>query len=491
MCRAPRLVIAAPQGRSGKTTVTLGLCAAFKARGLGVQPFKKGPDYIDPSWLSEAAGRPCRSLDPFFYEKPDDLLRAFVHPAGQADLSIVEGNHGLFDSFDETGTGSTSAVARTLDAPILLVVNAARTGRSLAAIVHGCQTFEPGSHIAGVVLNNIAHGRHETRIRQAIESHCGIPVLGAVPRNEKLTIPDRHLGLIPRDEEDSLLSAITACQEAIEHSLDIDAILEIARYAPALPIRYQTQNSETPDQNSRVKIGILRDRAFTFYYPENLEALAGAGADLVFIDAFHNTELPPVDALYIGGGFPEMFMKELSANVDLRASIREAIENDLPVYAECGGLMVLSQRIVWGEKSAEMVGALPCEIEMTGKPQGHGYVVACVENENPFFAAGTVLRGHEFHNSRLIGVRRTLFGENDSGDEQSRLNGFVPKERCDAPTAYQLSRGNGLGNQRDGILYRNVLASYTHLHVGGAPDWAKGLVQRARLYRESPAEARQ
>ena len=462
----PRLVIAAPQGRSGKTTVTLGLCAVFKARGLDVQPFKKGPDYIDPSWLSEAAGRPCRSLDPFFYEKPEDLLRAFVHSAEDADLSIIEGNHGLFDSFDETGTGSTAAVARTLDAPILLVVNATRIGRSVAAIVHGCQTFEWGTHIAGVVLNNIAHGRHESRTRQAVESHCRIPVIGAIPRDKKLTIPDRHLGLIPREEEDSLLSAITACQRAIERHLDLDSVLQIARSAPAFPVLEQTQSSQASDRFPPVKIGILRDRAFTFYYQENLEALEEAGAELIFIDAFHDTELPSVDALYIGGGFPEMFMDELSANVALRVTIKGAIENDLPAYAECGGLMYLSQRIRWGEKSTEMVGALPCEIEMTGKPQGHGYVVAQVENENPFFTPGTILRGHEFHNSRLV----TL-------SANSSKNAL--------PTAYRLSRGNGIGQSRDGILYRNVLASYTHLHCGGAPDWATGLVRRAREYRET------
>jgi len=462
----PRLVVAAPQGRSGKTTVTLGLCAAFKARGLTVQPYKKGPDYIDPSWLSEAAGRPCRSLDPFFYEKPEDLLRAFLRSVGEADLNIIEGNHGLFDSFDDNGVGSTAAVVRTLDAPILLVVNATRIGRSVAAIVHGCQTFEPGTNIAGVVLNNVAHGRHEERLRQAIEGHCGIPVVGAIPRDEKLTIPDRHLGLIPCEEEDSLLTAITACQGAIEHYLDLDAVLQIANSASSLSVSGELQAITPAVTPSVVKIGILRDRAFTFYYPENLEALEEAGAQLVFIDAFHHTELPSVDALYIGGGFPEMFMEELSANVALRMSIREAIENDLPVFAECGGLMYLSQRIRWGEKSAEMVGALPCEIEMTGKPQGHGYVVAQVENENPFFAPGTILRGHEFHNSRLVplsarGGKYALY------------------------TAYHLSRGNGIGENRDGILYRNVLASYTHLHCGGAPEWAAGLVRRAREYRDT------
>ena len=197
---APRLVVAAPQGRSGKTTVSLGLCAALKARGLTVQPYKKGPDFIDSSWLSEAAGRPCLSLDPFFYDQPEALLWAFVRAVRGSDLGLVEGNHGLFDSFDEAGSGSTAAVARTLKAPILLVVNAARMGRSVAAMVHGCQTFEPGTHIAGVVLNNIAGGRHESRLRQAVETHCGVPVVGAIPRDENLTIPDRHLGLVPRGD---------------------------------------------------------------------------------------------------------------------------------------------------------------------------------------------------------------------------------------------------------------------------------------------------
>ena len=466
MSDRPRLVIAAPQGRCGKTTLALGLCAAFKARGLTVQPFKKGPDYIDPSWLSEAAGFPCYSLDPFFYQQPEELLWAFNRSAQKADLSLVEGNHGLFDSFDETGSGSTAAVARTLEAPILLVVNAARTGRSIAAIVHGCQTFEPNTNIAGVVLNNVAQGRHETRLRQAIESHCSIPVIGAIPRDEKLTIPDRHLGLVPSGEEDLHLSAITACQQAMERYLDLEAVLEIARSAPPISGFDRANLDGIAAPSRHVKIGVLRDRAFTFYYPDNLEALSDAGAELVLIDSIHDTALPPVDALYIGGGFPEIFMDELSANVQLRAVIYQAIEDDLPVYAECGGLMYLSRRIIWGEKSAEMVGTLPYEIEMTARPQGHGYVIAEVVNDNPFFEPGTILRGHEFHNSRLITVSP------DSSENS-------------IPTAYHLLRGNGLGKGCDGIIYRNVLASYTHLHSGGAPDWAKGLIQRARYYRES------
>ncbi len=459
--RLARLVIAAPQGRSGKTTVTLGLCAAFKARGLNVQPYKKGPDYIDPSWLSEAAGRPCRSLDPFFYEQPDALRDAFVRSARQADLSLIEGNHGLFDSFDETGTGSTAAVARTLEAPILLVVNATRVGRSVAAIVHGCQTFEAGTNIAGVILNNVAQGRHEARMRAAIEDYCHIPVVGAIPRDERLIIPDRHLGLVPRGEEAAHLSAIPTCQQAIERYLDLDLVLQIAETASPLPAPVESANISIHTTDTRPTIGVMRDRAFTFYYPENLEALEEAGAELVYVNALSDPALPNLDALYIGGGFPEIFMDELSANMGMRASLRTAIEGGLPVYAECGGMMYLARRILWGEKSAEMVGALPCEIEMTNKPQGHGYVAGQVNGENPFFAKGINLRGHEFHNSHL------------RADGQA-LN-----------TAYRLSRGTGLGEERDGIVIHNVLASYTHLHAGGCADWAASLVKRARLYRAS------
>ncbi|MFZ5902910.1 MAG: cobyrinate a,c-diamide synthase [Chloroflexota bacterium] len=457
--RLPRLVVAAPQGRSGKTTVTLGLCAALRTRGLNVQPFKKGPDYIDPSWLSEAAGSACRSLDPFFYDQPEDLRAAFARSARRADISLIEGNHGIFDSFDETGVGSTAAVARTLEAPILLTVNATRVGRSAAAIVHGCQTFEAGTTIAGVVLNNVAQGRHEARMRATIESHCGIPVVGAIPRDEHLTIPDRHLGLVPRGEGETLLSAITACRQAVERCLDLDLILQTAQSAPPLPSPDDSGGMLSRAAGARPKIGVMRDRAFTFYYPENLEALKEAGAELVFVNAFTDTALPELEALYIGGGFPEIFMDELSANTGMRTSVRQAIERGLPVYAECGGMMYLSRRIAWGEKSAEMVGVLPCEIEMTNKPQGHGYVTAEVDAENPFFPMGTVLRGHEFHNSRAAA---------DS-----------------LRTAYRLSRGNGLGGGRDGFVLHNVLASYTHLHVGGCAAWAEGLVKRARLYRES------
>jgi len=488
-----RLVIAAPQGRSGKTTVTLGLCAALAARGLIVQPFKKGPDYIDPSWLTEAAGRPCRNLDPFFHADDAGLAAAFARGALGADISIIEGNHGLYDGVplpprntEETRTaasvpsvpsvpsipsvpsdsdeshGSTAYVARLLRAPILLVVDAARMSRSVAALVRGFQTFEPATPISGVILNSAAPGRHATRLRDAVERHCGIPVLGILPRDETLTIPDRHLGLVPRGEDEGLIPALAACRRAAEQHIDLDAILAIARAAPPIPNTQYPIPAQHAIRTTQyaIRIGVFRDRAFTFYYPENLEALIDAGAGLLFIDAFTAPRLPAIDALYIGGGFPEIFMEALSANIALRQAVRAAAADGLPIYAECGGLMYLARRLTWGERSAEMAGVLPCDVEMTGRPQGHGYVIAEALAAHPFLPAGTVVRGHEFHNSRLVNVDPNL------------------------ATAYRLTRGNGVGDggHRDGLCIHNVLASYTHLHAAGAPGWANGLVAAARAY---------
>ncbi|MCL4300532.1 MAG: hydrogenobyrinic acid a,c-diamide synthase (glutamine-hydrolyzing) [Anaerolineae bacterium] len=447
-----RLVLAAPQGRSGKTTVTLGLCAALAGQGLVIQPFKKGPDYIDPSWLTEAAGRPCRTLDPFFMISPESLRQAFNRGAQGAGLSLIEGNHGLYDSLEDDGSGSTAAVARALQTPVILVVNAARMSRSVAALVHGYQTFEPETQIAAVILNNVAQGRHETKLRRAIEYHCHLPVVGALPRSEALTIPDRHLGLIPRAENERLVPAVEACRQAAEQYLDLEAIVNIAHTVPALPDESMLLQTKVP---ARIRLGVIRDRAFTFYYPENLEALVEAGAELVFINALSDPGLPPIDALYIGGGFPEMFMEELAANTGLRYDIRAAAEAGLPIYAECGGLIYLARRIIWQQHLFEMVGALPCDVEMTSRPQGHGYVLAETKGPNPFLPLGATMRGHEFHHSRVVNLAEEI------------------------TFAYRLARGQGCGSGCDGLVYRNILAAYTHLHAAGSPGWAAGLVARA------------
>ncbi|MFC2003273.1 cobyrinate a,c-diamide synthase [Chloroflexota bacterium] len=446
----PSVLISAPQGRSGKSIVSLGLCAAFRQRGLAVQPFKRGPDYIDPSWLTAAAGRSCRNIDPFLMGE-EMCLESFRQASQRADLSVIEGAMGLYDGLDAGGWGSSAHVARLLSAPVILVVNTARMTRSIAAMVMGYQKFEPETDIAGVILNNVSGSRHEHKLRTAVEHYCGIPVLGSIPRGDTLCIPQRHLGIIPyREANDTTLIIDRICNRIEEH-LDLPGILAIARRA---------RGSNVADEVARtrkaavVRIGIMLDRVFTFYYPENLEALTQAGADLVFIDSLRDQRLPDIDGLYLGGGFPELFLEELEANRSLRGDIGQAIEDGLPVYAECAGLMYLCRGIHWHDEWHEMVGVIPSEVEICQKPQGHGYVEVEITGQNPLFPSGLTLRGHEFHHSRL-----------------SRLAGLN--------FAYQMRRGQGMNGKVDAIIYKNVLAAYTHLHALGVPQWAGAFVSLA------------
>lgn len=449
---SPRLVISAPHGRSGKTTVTVGLVAALAARGLAVQPFKKGPDYIDPSWLSGAAGRPCRNLDLFMMGE-EGVLAAFQRGMSGAGVAVIEGAMGLYDGLDVEGTGSTAALSRLLRCPVVLVVDATRMTRSVAALVHGYQQFESGVEVAGAILNNVARARHEEILVESIRRYCGIPVLGCLPKLKELAIPDRHLGLVPKAESEGPVEAIEAARQAAVRYLDLDGILAIARGAPAL----QAAGGDTRSPGLACTIGVMLDRVFTFYYPENLEELEMTGARLVYVDSLADPVLPEVDALYVGGGFPEVFMRGLEANSSLRADVKRRIEAGMPVYAECAGLIYLARRVTWGDRSAEMVGALPCDVEMTERPQGHGYVVAEVRGDNPFFTVGRQLRGHEFHNTRVTGLEYS----------KSRF-------------AYRLTRGAGIdGEHNDGLVVGNVLAGYAHLHALGAPGWAEGLVEAA------------
>ncbi|MBI2868722.1 MAG: hydrogenobyrinic acid a,c-diamide synthase (glutamine-hydrolyzing) [Chloroflexi bacterium] len=451
----PRVVIAAPQGRSGKTIVSLALCAAFRRSGLAVQPFKKGPDYIDPSWLTAAAGRTCRNLDPILMPEKT-LLGSFRRAGAGADLAVIEGAMGLYDGLEGGGQGSTAHVAGLLRSPVLLVVNAARMTQSAAAMVLGYQRFDPECRIAGVILNNVAGSRHEAKLTAAIEKHCGIPVAGCVSRDSALNIGERHLGLVPYREagDTTLLAGIS---DRLRSSFDLDGILAIARAAPAL-----AGDSPVPPRRppGAARIGIIYDNVFTFYYPENLEALVEAGAGLVYIDSLKSDELPAVDGLYIGGGFPEMFLESLEANARLRQSIARAVEDGLPVYAECAGLMFLCRSIIRQGKRYRMAGVIPADVELCGRQQGHGYVAAEVVADNPLFPVGRTFRGHEFHYSRLT---------------------WVSGLKC----AYHLRRGRGIGDGRDGVVYRNVLAAYTHLHALGSPDWAAALVDLARHGRRS------
>lgn len=459
----PRLVIGAPHGRSGKTTVTMGLLAALVSRGLTVQPFKKGPDFIDPSWLTKVTGRACRNLDSFLMSR-ETIKTSLVNNSSGADISVVEGAMGLYDGVDLEGSGSTAQIAKAIESPVLLVLDTTRMTRSSAAIVMGFQHFDREVHIAGVILNKVARSRHENMLRSAIENYCGIPVLGVIPKGKQFTIPDRHLGLIPAAERDELARSVEEIGKAAREYLDLDRIIEVADAAvPLAPTVLEGKRDKAAEQKinkDKPVIGVIKDRAFTFYYPENLEALADAGAELLEIDSLHDPVLPNVDALYIGGGFPEVFAAELEANRGLRASLRQRIEDGLPVYAECGGLMYLGRHLTWKDKTYEMSGALPFDVVLTDKPQGHGYEVVEVTGDNGIFAPGTMVKGHEFHHSKVINL------------DNSRVR-----------FALRVARGWGIDGDKDGLVYKNVLAAYNHIHALSEDQWATGMVRQARSYR--------
>lgn len=448
---ARRLVIAGLAGDAGKSLVALGVIGALRRRGLRVAPFKKGPDFIDAAWLGAAAGLPGRNLDTFMMQA-ERLVASAAGAADYADVAVVEGNRGLFDGLDARGSHSTAALARLIRAPVLLVIDATKVTRTAAALVLGCRALDPDLALGGVILNRVGTARQEALIREAIQVECGVPVLGAIPRLEGPLLPGRHLGLVTAPEHPDAEGVLHRLAEAAARCLDLDAVLALAAEAGDLPAAAPARPERAP---VRVRIGVLRDRAFSFYYPENLEALQAEGAELVFISPLADAELPAIDGLYAGGGFPEVHAAELAANAPLRLALKRAIGGGLPAWAECGGLMYLSEALHEEERCHAMVGALPLAVEQTKRPQGHGYVRAVVDGANPFLPEGTELCGHEFHYSRLRG---------DAGG---------------APTVLRLERGVGLGGGRDGLRFGSVVAAYTHLHALGAPEWAAGLVSAA------------
>ncbi|MHB8158086.1 MAG: cobyrinate a,c-diamide synthase [Desulfocucumaceae bacterium] len=457
----PRIVVGAPSGRSGKTTVTLGLLAAMKSAGMTVQPFKKGPDFIDPSWLTMVTGRSCRNLDGFMMTR-EAIRNSFLNNTADADIAVVEGAMGLFDGVDIEGSGSTAEIAKAIAAPVILVVDTTRMTRSVAPLVRGFMSFDPELKVSGVILNKVARPRHENMLREAIDRYCGIPVLGVIPKGQQFNIPDRHLGLIPAAEREDLVASVAEIGQAAIRLFDMKKIFEIAEAAPFLTVARQAQGGDCDlTEGGRPVIGVFRDRAFTFYYPENIEALIKAGAELVYIDSLYDKRLPDIDTLYIGGGFPEIFAEELQANESLGRAVKDGVEGGLPVYAECGGLMYLSRTLAWKDRSYRMSGCLPFDVAMSDRPQGHGYEVVEVESENPFFPAGSVIRGHEFHHSKLENI------------DETKLS-----------FAFRVTRGWGIDGSRDGAVYKNVLACYSHLHALSCPGWAEALVKKAREYKE-------
>ena len=449
------------RGGAGKTVVSVGLTAAWKRRlGLGIVAFKKGPDYIDAGWLSAASGNPCYNLDPFLMSA-EQIVRSFVMRSSKGDGSLIEANRGLYDGVDANGSYSSAGLAKLLQCPVILVVDATKVTHTAAAMVLGCRMMDPGVNIAAVILNQVAGKRHEQVLRESIESRCGVPVLGVVPRQRRDFFPERHLGLVPPEESEDIQGAIELASARMSDYLDIEALWKLAAASPGVdcpPPRVAPDTNFTP---RAVRIGIVRDSAFQFYYPENLEALEERGANLVRISSLEDAPLPEIDALYIGGGFPETHLERLCANEVFRCSVKSAVEAGLPVYAECGGLMFLCHGIRHREKLHPMVGVFPFEIILGTKPQGHGYTVMECVGPNPFFRKGMIMRGHEFHYSGIAGA-------------------FDPTA---FPFVFRLTKGHGIVAGWDGVCYKNVLACYSHLHAVGNEHWADSMIAAALSYK--------
>lgn len=463
-----RLFISAAHKSSGKTTLCIGLACALRARGEVVQPFKKGPDYIDPLWLGLAAGRPCYNLDPYLSDA-QEIRAEFARRNRGASIALVEGNKGLHDGVDLHGSNSNAALAALLDAPVVLVIDARGMTRGIAPLVLGYQAFDRNIRIAGVILNQVGGPRHEAKLRAAIGHYTDVPVIGAVQRDERMTIVERHLGLIPSNEAEAARARVNEIAACVASQVDLDRLVGLSREAAPMaePL------GRTPAARSGVRpvrLGIARDAAFGFYYPGDLEALRAAGAELVEFDALRDRNLPAVDGLFIGGGFPETHMSALAANRTLLAGVRAAIEAGLPAYAECGGLMYLARSVEWRGRRAEMVGAIPGDAVMHERPVGRGYVHLEETAEMPWPAASrgaAPLRGHEFHHSSL---------EN-----------LAPGVRF----AYRVVRGHGVDGGRDGVVVHRLLASYAHLRDAAGAAWVQRFVDFVRRCKPSVDAPRQ
>ena len=457
------ILITGDRSGSGKTSITLAL-AALLAKGQNVQTFKVGMDYIDPSYLAAVSGRPCRNLDSFTLDNPQ-IRDIFRFGCRGADIALVEGVRGLYEGAEAlTDTGSTAAIAKELDLPVILVVSAQSITRSAAAIVKGFQSFDPGIRIAGVILNNIKGGSHKAKAVTAIEHYCNVPVIGAIPRMEEMQLAMRHLGLVPyregsgRGDFDARIATVT---DIIGQYVDLDRLRSLMKEIP------DSRNEPTlfdlvPPRD--VKIGVALDEAFNFYYADLFDILATLGAETVPFSPIHDG-LPDADGYIIGGGYPELFTRELEANNRIREALRETSRNGTPVYAECGGLMYLTERMLLKEGwqgrdkdcSSEMCGVFTGETRMPAR-RVVSYVEGTCDMDSPL--GGAQFRGHEFHYSEVVLPRETRF-------------------------SYRLSRGVGILDNRDGAVINNTLGSYTHLHPVASAGMFRHFVDLCRQQKRS------
>jgi cobyrinic acid a,c-diamide synthase len=444
--------LSAAHKSSGKTTISIALGAAFAARGLRVSAFKKGPDYIDPLWLSSACQSPCYNLD-FNTQTQAEILRLFAARSQGADVAFVEGNKGLFDGMDMLGSDCNAAMAALLQLPVLLVLDVQGSTRGVVPLLRGYRDFAGQLDIAGVIFNKVGGSRHEAKLRQVVTHYTDLAILGAVQKHADFVIEERHLGLVPSNEQRTAEQHIARLSAAIGDQVDLD---EIQRMGRALPTDHAT--AAPTSAASDVTIAVARDAAFGFYYADDLEAFSRAGARLVFFSPLVDARVPTADGLFIGGGFPETHMQALASNHSMLQSVRDFIDGSGPAYAECGGLMYLARSLQWQGKVGRMAGVIQADAVMYARPQGRGYTRVQVASDHPWpGVAGGELPLHEFH--------------------YSRLENLQPDYRF----AYGIQRGEGIDGQHDGLIYRNLVAAYLHQRDVEGNRWVGRFVDFVRL----------
>ena len=450
-----RFLVSAAHKSSGKTVVSAGLTTVLAERGYKVSTFKKGPDYIDPMWLGLACGQPCWNLD-FFTMRHEEISECFMQQSAGADVALIEGNKGLFDGLDVEGGDSNAALAKLLNIPVVLVIDVTGITRGVAPLLSGYIAFDPEVRIAGVVLNRVAGPRHERKLRAAIDRYTDLPVLGAIPRLEELQIEERHLGLVTSAEHSQADSWLGSVAKTVDAAVEIDALLDLSDGFTEEILVEPVKKKQPMD----LRIAIARDKAFGFYYPDDLAAFTRAGAELVPFDTLSDQQLPDVDGLFIGGGFPEQFMDQLSANKRMLESVRKFIKKGGPAYAECGGLMYLCRSMRLSDTVVELVGVIPADVVMEDRPVGRGYMMCTSTAAHPWpnvaREAPQSYRLHEFHYSRLMNL-------------------------CDSSeTVFEVNRGYGIDGEKDGYVCHNLLATYAHQRQVCDNPWVDRFVEFVR-----------
>ena len=452
------LYVSAIKRSSGKTTLSIAITRLLTGKGYNVATFKKGPDYIDPMWLTKASKRQCFNIDFFFHNK--NIKKYFLEKISFTNYVIVESNHGLFDDIGIRGNKSNAELAKLLGLPVVLVIDVSELGRSVVPIIIGCQRFDENLHIVGIILNRVQNDRHKQRLISAIKRYVNIPLLGVIPDDINIKIEQRHLGLTANLSEDEMDRKIDLLAEAVKPYIDIGLI---EKCAIEIDVNKLNTNIAAPKTqkiiNKKKLVGICYDRAFNFYYANNLEIIKKSGGRLVYISPLKDEKLPNIDCLYIGGGFPELFAEILEKNYIFKESLFKHIEKGLNVYAECGGLIYLVDELIYKGKNYKMLGVLQAKAKFQEKPVAHGYTILKRNTEliNVLHDFPNYLKGHEFHHFYLDALKHNIF-------------------------AYKVLRGKGIKDGFDGILYKNVLASFTHIYDNIDDSFFTSWINRINLY---------